>query len=458
MEDCLFLPSKGTLQHTNEGTPRKRVVVYGTGSSARYFIQQYQAHCDIVVVTDAEITTLQFERIPIASTPEALKYDYDGVVVASWAISDIAQRLVKCGVNDEKIFWFQHNKNRVVKHDHPDALSAHRELAPAQILYAFYDLNVARATFDILGFLCLAERQRKLSGCDGLHVVVVNASNNNFNVAARGIISTHEHIWRKRQILAQCCGLLPSCTGFSFTSTREEAADIQRRSSHLFPVGYDVEQPVACWEFDNLFKVIEKGEPIAYLSASPQAKQLVQQFLNSVNPAENGHTKQVVCMTLRESDIKPARNSLFEEWQAFINQLDKNIYFPLILPDTDNSWSPDLQALIDSTGCVVYREPCFNVELRMALYELSDVNLGVNNGPMHLCALSPRCRYIMYKQVTEDYAHTSTQSFIDRGFTIGQDFPGANSLQKLVWQDDTRDIIQESFEALVKEIAKVDKC
>ncbi|MCY7294517.1 hypothetical protein [Alteromonas sp. a30] len=439
MEDYLFLPSQ---------LHQKKVLLYGSGSSARYFIEHLQGQCELVAITDAQINTESLCGLPCFSIDEAMGLMFDYIVVASWAISDISQRLKDIGAKGEHIYWFQHNKNRVVEHDHNDALSAHREFAQEQVLYAFYDLDVARATFDVLGFLCLAEAQRQKLGCDSVHVVVVNASNNDFNIAARGIISTNEHIWRKRQILAQSCGLLPSCHGFTLTTTKEEAASLLFQAQHVFPHNYSVEQPIACWEFDQLFKLTEQGEKVAYLQASLQARQCVQQYLDYMNPAKSGACKKVVTVTIRESHIKPARNSLFSEWCAFLRQLDKNIYFPVILPDTDRCWSENVLALASETGCDIYRDPCFNVELRMALYELSHINLGVNNGPMHLCALSSHCRYIMYKQVTEDYAHTSTQSFLDRGFTIGADFAGANAMQKLVWQDDTFDVIKSSFDKL----------
>lgn len=440
VEDYSFLP-----------IPNK-VLLYGTGSSARYFLEQHGSSCEVIAVTDGVVSADNFLEIPCVSIEEISMLDFDAVVVASWAITDIASRLEQVGTQRENILWFQHNKNRLVPCDHPDALSAHRELAQSQVLYAFYDLNVARATFDILGFLCLAEQQRQLQGCDSLHIVVVSASNNDFNVAARGIISTKEHVWRKRQILAQSCGLLAHCSGFTFTSTREEAQQLFEHASYVFPADYQVDQPIACWEFDNLFKASKSKNDISCLKASDHALNIAQQFINHLNSQQNGKLRKVVCITLRESQIKPARNSNYQAWQEFIEQLDKNTYFPLILPDTDNSWSPKLNQLLAETGAPVFTEACFNVELRMAIYELSYINLGVNNGPMHLCALSRDCRYIMYKQVTEDYAHTSTQSFIDRGFTIGGHFAGANEFQRLIWQDDDFEVIWQSFKQLVQDI------
>ncbi len=446
MKDYSFLP-----------IPQK-LLLYGTGSSALYFIEQYGSECDILAVTDSSLSTKTFCGFPCCTAEELAHQHFDAIVVASWAIIDIAARLHDIGIPKSKILWFQHNKNRLVECDHPDALSSHLDVQQNQVLYAFYDLDVARATFDILGFLCLAEMQRKKTGCSSVHVVVANASNNEFNIAARGIISTKEHIWRKRQILAQSCGLLEYCSGFTFTSTRDEVRSLLASASVVFPESYSVEQPIACWEFNNLFNASTKENDVSCLKASGQALLFARQFIDHVNPiqpansAQEGQPKKVVCITLRESDIKPARNSNYQAWQAFINQLDKNTYFPLIVPDTDNSWSTELTQLATSTGAAVFTEACFNVELRMAIYELSYINLGVNNGPMHLCALSATCRYIMYKQVTEDYAHTSTQSFIDRGFTIGGHFAGANHLQRLIWQDDDFDVIKASFEQLVQDI------
>jgi hypothetical protein len=54
--------------------------------------------------------------------------------------------------------------------------------------------------------------------------------------------------------------------------------------------------------------------------------------------------------------------------------------------------------------------------------------------------------------VVENYPHSSTQSFIDRGFEIGGNFPGATSLQKFVWEDDDFDVIAYHFSEMVDTI------
>lgn len=415
----------------------KKIYLFGTGASAKYFLEQYHAQYLIKAVVD-DTYEGDFYQHKVIKTSEMKVDDVDYVIVASWAINDISSRLQKHGVELNKIQWFQHNKNCIVPADCYAATSGHPEISPEKVLYAFYDLNVARATYDILAFLCLADIQKEKVGAEYVHVVIVPAENNEFNVAARGIIDTTEHHWRKRQILLQCCGTLPSCLGVSMTSTKMEADSLLSKAKHIFPVGYEVDHPVACWEFNHLFDALSETSSIARLRATEKARALVSDFL-SQHPVAG---KRIISVTLRDSEIKPKRNSKNQSWRQFMSDLDKSAYFIVIVPDTERSWSQNWKV----EGTVMFPEACFNVELRMALYELCDINLGVNNGPMHLCALNELAKYIMYKQITEDYAHTSTQSFIDRGFVIGQDFPGAKDFQYLVWEDDDYDVIRASFE------------
>ncbi len=48
------------------------------------------------------------------------------------------------------------------------------------VLYAFYDLKVAPATFDIAVFLIIAEIERKNTGCNHLQVIIVPGPDDGF--------------------------------------------------------------------------------------------------------------------------------------------------------------------------------------------------------------------------------------------------------------------------------------
>lgn len=420
----------------------QKVILYGNGASALGFLHSGLTDYNVLAVATEAPTGNQFEGLPNVATSEMLHFDFDLVVVASWAIHEISARLNKFGIPNDKILWFQHHKNRVLDWGHPDFYQSHEDISSNDILYCIYDMNVARATYDIIGFLCLAECERLNRSLSAIHVIVVNASDNDFNKSRWGIQNKNEHEWRIQQILLQSCTLLESCQGVSKTATRFEVTSLLSGASHVFPSDYCEESPIIEYEFDLLFKRVRENQNVSHLKANAEAVTYVKNCLLKINPDK----KKVITVSLRDSISKPLRNSNKKEWRKFLDWLDKSLYLPIVIPDTENAF---LQASEEFGEFTCLDVAAFNVQFRMALYELSFLNLGVNNGPIHLCALSPNCRYIMYKQVVENYPHSSTQSFIDRGFEIGGDFPGARQDQKFVWEDDNFHVIRKHFREFI---------
>jgi hypothetical protein len=82
----------------------------------------------------------------------------------------------------------------------------------------------------------------------------------------------------------------------------------------------------------------------------------------------------------------------------------------------------------------------------MALYERAFINLGVNNGPMGLCWLNARTRYITLRMRTEAVAQTTLAYISSLGFEPYQSLPFATPFQKLLWDEpDTVDVIHREF-------------
>lgn len=428
----------------------EKVIVYGNGASAKGFMLSQQNKFQVLAFASDKPAQPLFEGLPNISTEEIKLQDFDAIIVASWAIHEITERLVNQGIIRDKIRWFQHHKERIIDWGHPDFEMSHSVLEAGDILYCIYDLNVARATYDILGFLCLCECERIARNLKGIHIVIVNASDNEFNQSRWVIQNTQEHSWRVDQILVQSCSLLTHCVGVSKTANRNEVTKLLASVNHIFPSQYTEENPVIEYEFDLLFERVRNNQEIAHLKANPEALKFVRQYLQQLNT----QNKKVVTVSLRESSNKPLRNSNTEEWKKFLRSLDKSRYFPVLVPDTENAF---IEAYEEWAEFNCFSVAAFNVQIRMALYELSYINLGVNNGPTHLCALNPDCRYIMYKQIVENYPHSSKQSFIDRGFEIGGAFPGARPWQKFVWEDDCFEVISKHFFDLVSLIDAINK-
>jgi hypothetical protein len=90
----------------------------------------------------------------------------------------------------------------------------------------------------------------------------------------------------------------------------------------------------------------------------------------------------------------------------------------------------------------------------MALYERAYLNLGINNGPMGLCWLNERTRYVTFKMLTEGVPQATSAYMASLGFELGRSLPSATSRQKWVWEDDDRAVIEREFAMMVSAIER----
>lgn len=145
----------------------------------------------------------------------------------------------------------------------------------------------------------------------------------------------------------------------------------------------------------------------------------------------------------------PARNSNHGAWLAFARRLDRTRYLAVFVPDT----SQTLDGLPPEFGeFPVFSEAAWNIGLRMGLYEQAYLNLGVNNGPMGLCWLNERTRYITFKMLTESVPQTTAEYVASHGFELGASLPFATPYQRWVWEDDDLPVIEREFAAMVNRI------
>lgn len=418
------------------------VLVFGTGSGARHFVQQYRESCDLVGAVDSQAAQDDFMGLPLFCESDEPLPAFDVLVVASWAIKQISQRLIAKGIPCEKIYWYQNHRDTLLPLSQIEEQSYTQTLNEQDILVAIYDLNCARTTFDISGFLVLADIERERRQLQHIHLVIVNADDNEFNRQMAGIITTNEHLWRKNQVLSQCAWLLESVSGVTLTSRRQELLSYLEMP-HCFPDDYCIDAPQAQWEFNHIFAKARSGQSILRLKAPDVAKKIAGDYLERLKLG----TRKLVVITLRVSKVQPKRNSDIDAWQRFARELESDKYLVVVIPDFDDPWPCDWQA----DNIHVFPEACFNTALRMGIYEAADLNMGVNNGPMHLCAFGSECRYVMIKQVVNDYPHSSLESFEHRGFDIGGNFPGSGPGQYFVWEDDSLDVLRKAFATSINE-------
>jgi hypothetical protein len=291
-------------------------------------------------------------------------------------------------------------------------------------LYLFYDLEVSPVTFDFGWALALAEQQRRELSLEKIHVVFVPGSNDGLREESadyEACIDRFSRFWRQFEILHSMCNLLPTCKGMTHCATREEARLFcERNRFNIYPERYTVTFPIA----HTTSHLLIRSNDAMVFTASVLARRYIQQWLA---PRLGG--RKLITITLRHSSYMPARNSDLTQWLTFIKTLDTDRYFPVVVPDSDSA----LDLKTGWEGITIFSEPSCNLQLRAALYELSYLNLGVNNGAMLLCWLNPKCRYITFKMTVPDVPQTSEDTFVKQGMAMGQSLPFATASQKWVW-------------------------
>ena len=104
-------------------------------------------------------------------------------------------------------------------------------------MHAFYDLEAAGITFDIIQFLLLSEVERVKTNCVSTHVIIVPRENNGCRPEDVGDESQSE--LRVYNILVGCIQLLESASGFTVCSNRKDAKYyFEKANSKIFPAQY----------------------------------------------------------------------------------------------------------------------------------------------------------------------------------------------------------------------------
>jgi hypothetical protein len=318
-----------------------------------------------------------------------------------------------------------------------------------RILYAIYDLAVTPNTFDIIEFLTLAEIERRESQCDAFHLFVVPGPNCGFRADA-DVSDLGRQQYVLRNVIQACPALVPTCAGVTVAPTREFVERLLyvetvagTGDQLLFPVGYSAHLP---FEHYHLWRVIERwqaGNEVPSLQPTPQGLALVDTFLRNRSAG-----RQILTITLREARFQSTRNSNLEEWGRFVAGLDPRKYAIVVLRDVERVHEPLPAAFAHS---LPYPEAVVSIELRAALYRRAYLNLCINNGPSEILRFDRETRYLYFKTITDgvsctSLAHHRTFHWLEPGDQL----PFASPFQRLVWDDDTTDVLTREFDSMVR--------
>lgn len=317
-------------------------------------------------------------------------------------------------------------------------------------LYAFYDLEVNPNCFDIVKFVVLADLARREADCAHLHFLFVPSSVDGFR--ADDQFEQENREWRLRQIMLPVCSLIAACKGVTICASRDEAEFIETEvAQHIFPHGHSTQKPVQLFEWAEVAVATAMGKEVPSIQVGGQAREYIKTWIQ-----EHAGGRQVVSITLREMSWQVERNSRVDDWLAFARSLDTEKYYPVIIRDTDAIFF-DTPEKFD--GLPQFSEAGVNLELRAAFYEECFLNMMVGNGPVELCALNTKVRYVMFYRFTTGSARRSIDdkepenSLPEAGVPANGHLPISGLHQRFCWNEDTCENIRAAFDEAVLIIA-----
>ena len=315
-----------------------------------------------------------------------------------------------------------------------------------QTLFAFYDLEVSPISFDFSVFLILAEMHRRRSNADKLQVVIVPGTQDGFR-ADDAAYTTDNKRWRLYNIVLPLTALLEHDVAVNLCTDRDAARELFAQvDGSIFPVGYKVDEPVADFFLSSIVAASARDEIIPSYRAGPQESAYMAEWLESRTEG-----RKPVSITLRSCSYDETRNSNLDAWLDFARTLDKSLYCPIIVRDTEEIFNGLPNSFDEFLSCPIVS---VNLQLRMALFEQSWLNLIVNNGTSELCRLSDRARYLYFKVVSDGADSASNLIVASQGIEIGGQLPHASEYQRMIWKSDDADVIKREFVAMAELIGR----
>jgi hypothetical protein len=276
------------------------------------------------------------------------------------------------------------------------------------VLTAYYDLQCAPPTYDIVAFLCEAERQRCRRGCDAVAIEILPGPLGGFRddrLWPHSIAERREMLFRVAIPMAQ---LLP----------RASVKLCEERPPNPAPHSIGWQQSL----YGLRLQVDCMGEGIRPLRP----------------PYAAARDPRLVTMTLREAEHWPQRNSNVEEWRRAGEIIAARGFDVVVVRETRFADMPLGTLPIDAHAAR-------DIGARAALYRSAVCNMFVSNGPAWF-ALALDAPVLMLKPTTENLMATCSADYFRRcGIERCGQIPGAPSWQWIDWRPDSCDAIVDAF-------------
>jgi hypothetical protein len=310
----------------------------------------------------------------------------------------------------------------------------------ADYVTAVYDLNASPITYDFAYFLAAAELFA-LKNKKSTFVVLFVPQRDDYIVEKeyRSVVDEENMKWRFENIILPLMNIYPGCIGHSVLPKRSDISEAIK-GKFLYPEFYSE----SFIEVDYYSEVYASKSKFFGFSASIQGKRYIESWKKN-----NKITGKTVTITLRRYNYDPIRNSKVDEWVKFAQFIREKGFTPVFVPDTDACFEHDPRL----DDFIVFEAPCWNLGIRMALYEGVDLNFFTSNGTVNIATLNRNTASIIMKQLVPGSIQSKPEVYEKRGISFGQKSYDLfeDQFQILSWEDDTFENIREEFNIFLAE-------
>ena len=225
--------------------------------------------------------------------------------------------------------------------------------------------------------------------------------------------------------------------------TDEDLVGFSGDAYSTFPRGYSAQKPT--FDYLNHERVVGqlRGDPSVKFESQDFAKKIVMQKLRGNN------IFRFATLTTREierDDVGKTRQPKREIWEGVFEALREKGITPIVVRDTACAFGG--KSLFD--GVLEFPEASLNPQVRLALYEQSEINFTKNNGPGFL-QLFAHNRAIYFNAIAEGVSALSSKWFENGyGMSVKENaqYPMTTNNVIFRWGDESFELALTGFEEL----------
>ncbi|TMN41958.1 hypothetical protein [Pseudoalteromonas sp. S2755] len=385
----------------------------------------------------------QFESHPTLSLPELVQTEVDRIIICSMFVDEIAQDLVKHGIDLEKIYFYNQMQSIIVACKDVIIPTVRKD----KVLYAVFDLSRNVATFDCCCFAIQAELYREEHQYDSIHFVI--QPKRSADPDSLSFTTSHELDdveWRLNHIVIPVFEALPACSGVSKMSYRQQAVEMLQHQPHVFPESFRETNRGIHLKIEQVLKYKRAGIDTARFRPHAHAEALVDSFVQDRNIGD----KKLLVITLREYPLHEHRNSPVEEWAEFTKRVDSDEFHIIVVRDTSKACEALPECL---SHCDTLPLASIDMHIRFALYRRAHINMSINGGTSYTYFFTENVNSIMFIPTSREHFSNSVKNVATGGYFFGEqpEFR-AHENQVVIWHSGTTETIHGAFLKLHRQI------